>query len=350
MKTLKTALFACMAVMAFPINVLGGSQDVCTQYANKALDQLKQASQLGLSGLNPPAWSGDYALHFGWCLTASDQDIRNGEALRQNVIDEYKNIPSAPSKPPFGQKSPKMETVQTGIVAPGAGIGKTVPAPQMVASAKVIPRFPDHCYDGPGHCLWVIPNAKFESIIREENLLYDITYKAFEHYREETEVKIQFPSNKEQISYVCAFVALGKQPDQIDVKHTRPDSNMRADANVGMMPDTVSSTGSCEFRATDFVRDYDWLGFVVILSREPMFVSAHSVARSYGNPFGYDRGYAGQGKFNINDPFAKTLQYSFLGGDTESAMASYAIDCRKPSGYEGVCGYAAKLLNKISAQ
>lgn len=358
-------LFLTLLLFFLAAPVSAATPDVCKQYADSAMNQLQQAKDLGISGLNPPTWSDNYALHLGWCLTAPDTDVKNGTAVRQAIIDEYKNVPPATSTAPFIPKSPQMQPVQADIVVPGVGIGQTAPNSKAAANTKALPRFAEHCYDGPGSCLWVIPHARRYHQITLTPRYYDQLSlgKSVRLDEEKTMVDIQFSSNKERLSYVCAFMTAGinnipNPPDHISIKSTfitsygnKYDKNLRPDASEGLMLDTVSSFGECSVTELPesvykILGHIDWNGSIIIVSREPMFVSARSVSSHYGNAKGYAKEIT-KSEFGTKEPPA-TLDHSFLGGDTERVITPYAIDCRKPSGYEGVCAYAKHLLEKIN--
>lgn len=88
MRLIKPFLFILFAI-AFTSPALAAAPDTCKQYANKAIDQLHQAQSLGLP-TPAPVWSGNYQLHYNWCLSQSEAALAQGSALRQAQLDKAK--------------------------------------------------------------------------------------------------------------------------------------------------------------------------------------------------------------------------------------------------------------------
>jgi len=101
------SVFLFLLIFGLPSAVFSASPDVCSQYATKALSQLKQAQDHGIPDLNPPVWSSDSASHYLWCLSVSEQEVANGEAVRQLVLDTF-----VKDGPPKGSLLPKMVTAK----------------------------------------------------------------------------------------------------------------------------------------------------------------------------------------------------------------------------------------------
>lgn len=83
-----------------PAAVLQNKEEFCKEYARTAVDQYRVAMGNNLPGIVPPVWSDNDAHHYKWCLTASREDVRNGQHLRQSYLDQYLPATAPPLLPP----------------------------------------------------------------------------------------------------------------------------------------------------------------------------------------------------------------------------------------------------------
>lgn len=78
----------CVLVYAFTATPgWSASDDFCTTYANKALEEFVTAKDLHCTELNYPVWSMDFNHHFSWCQRVSEADANAGDKQRTDHID-----------------------------------------------------------------------------------------------------------------------------------------------------------------------------------------------------------------------------------------------------------------------
>lgn len=106
MRPIKPFLFILFAI-AFTSPALAAAPDTCKQYADKAIDQLHQAQSLGLP-TPAPVWSGNYQLHYNWCLSQSEEALAQGNALRQAQLDKAEKSANPTAVAGAVKKSPTV--------------------------------------------------------------------------------------------------------------------------------------------------------------------------------------------------------------------------------------------------
>lgn len=83
-----------------PAAVLQSQEEFCEAYADAAVEQCRLAMSKKLPGIVPPVWSDDGAHHYNWCLTASRDEVKNGQSLRQSYLDQHLSASTPPLMPP----------------------------------------------------------------------------------------------------------------------------------------------------------------------------------------------------------------------------------------------------------
>jgi len=62
--------------------------DLCSAYANRAVEMHTLAIQRKLPGILLPVWSSDYSQHYEWCLKADEKEIYSGHQLRVGYLEQ----------------------------------------------------------------------------------------------------------------------------------------------------------------------------------------------------------------------------------------------------------------------
>ncbi len=102
-----TVMFCLQAISA-------DKQQICTNYADTAVQQYNFGQQHNLPGIVPPVWSNDRNGHYNWCMHGENYRFANNEnAKRQAYLD--KKIIKAPPKQQSGSSGAVMGT---GIILP----------------------------------------------------------------------------------------------------------------------------------------------------------------------------------------------------------------------------------------
>lgn len=150
-----------------------GQQADCTSYAQTAMSQVNEAKTLGC-GFEPPQWSDDEGLHYGYCVDRTNAGDRAALAsetsARATALAECKaRVAAVPPKPP---KIPKEGTVAVKLPvelydAPDNGnhIGD-VPAGTRVLVFECADNNMCKIDGGPEYQGWVYDAADYDTLDR----------------------------------------------------------------------------------------------------------------------------------------------------------------------------------------
>lgn len=328
--------------------------DPCARYAAQSVRQYQANVAMNI-GFKPPVWSGDYNSHYNWCrqggnAAATPRHLAAREEQMQAFAlakdSEYTSAQNANPSPDTGASgSPGA----TGVSSPPAyGAAGTTPAAQAIQGAKLITKYPDHCHNGPGHCLWIVPYAEYRRDFQELSTNHGPSVQS---RNVSTGARISFTGNRlEGNTYACAYVTANfgygteNPPDVIKVE--RPNYALQSDANEVPNPGIVGLFGDCStFDApkTGSSGDLSWRGMIIVASNEPFLMSAYATVQEFRNV----PSLAGEVSGSL---MTAKLPASFISGTGSSTPAAYPIDCRNPRGYEGVCEFGLHLLERIGTQ
>jgi hypothetical protein len=85
---LKTFVAAGLALAAVSDAAVAASPAFCGNYAHAALNQVRLARGIPACapGLTGTRWSGDYAVHYGWCITAMPPAAAEEREMRTRYL------------------------------------------------------------------------------------------------------------------------------------------------------------------------------------------------------------------------------------------------------------------------
>lgn len=90
MKTLQKArqYAACsvLVILCFLGRSIAGSDGLCRPYATNAVQQFEDVTRLNCNIPNGPRWQANFGNHYSWCMSASDDSVRNEEQIRSSLL------------------------------------------------------------------------------------------------------------------------------------------------------------------------------------------------------------------------------------------------------------------------
>lgn len=109
----------------------GMSKDsFCRQYAEKALQQIRQRKERTGSAPADPVWKEDFNRHFNWCLGVSESSAERGTMQRQQWLDSHSAVKPKNPKEAFCREYTENALRQIRIrKAMGSKVPAVMPAP-----------------------------------------------------------------------------------------------------------------------------------------------------------------------------------------------------------------------------
>ena len=284
------------AFAAFCQNAKAASDSYCENYANAAVSQAGENTQLNC-GFSGARWIASYDAHFNWCRSVTEAMATTEGDARSSDLAMCK----------------RDRATLDDTVSPQPAIGQT--GAILAPSANTAGLF-DKCAEGSGQCVWLVPSF--------ENTLYQYNSRERNSFSKrrttKTWVRIFFPGEKDKIKYRCVFLAAN---DRVHYNYSAVPIK-----NEGEYPLIVGSRGDC----SKAVSDESWQ--LIIISKDPMFVSAD--IRETDDKV---RNYGGGERIHLPEEFGNK-DVRFEHGQSVRNVPVYPIDCSKPAGYEGVCNLA----------
>ena len=85
---LKTFAAATLALTAATNFAAAASPEFCANYAQAAVNQVRGAGNnpACAPGMVGSRWSGEYGVHYGWCITAAPQAVAEEREMRTRYL------------------------------------------------------------------------------------------------------------------------------------------------------------------------------------------------------------------------------------------------------------------------
>ncbi len=85
---LKTVIAAGLLLAGASSAAFAANPEFCANYAQAALNQVRAASgnPACAPGLTGTRWSGEYGVHYGWCITAAPQAAAEEREMRTRYL------------------------------------------------------------------------------------------------------------------------------------------------------------------------------------------------------------------------------------------------------------------------
>jgi hypothetical protein len=331
-------------------HVLATSGDACRRYAAESVRQQRDNRQLG-SGFPPPVWSDDLKSHENWCKQANEAQstpahLADRAFKLQAYVLAHSQLPSSPIDTTGENAGSAAAAGGLATIHGAKAGGPSAPvASGQPGGYSALATFPDHCYQGQGRCLWVIPAATRESTFAFE---YQDVEGRLDITVQTVIADLAFAGQSNAPAYACAYLRSDQNTQQAAPETVTSKTAKASQAVVKVAGSTlpVLSRGQC-LLSDDVPYDQldrlvnqgvSWHGSIVIVSREPMMIDAYKVNSQIRNTVDPALG----------TPRWAQMPKAFVSGESERAVTAYAVDCRKPRGYEGLCAYARGLLGRMN--
>jgi hypothetical protein len=85
---LKTVTGAALALAAATVSAAAANPEFCANYANAAVNQVHGArnNPACAPGMIGTRWSGDYRVHYSWCITAAPPAVAEEREMRTRYL------------------------------------------------------------------------------------------------------------------------------------------------------------------------------------------------------------------------------------------------------------------------
>lgn len=86
MRVFRILTIACVVLSACP--AWSADAEFCRHYTEDAIKKYENGIRKGCQDLNFPVWSEDYNHHYNWCLTATETEVNQGKAYRDQQFEQ----------------------------------------------------------------------------------------------------------------------------------------------------------------------------------------------------------------------------------------------------------------------
>jgi hypothetical protein len=197
-------------------HVLATSGDACRRYAAESVRQQRDNRQLG-SGFPPPVWSDDLKSHENWCKQANEAQstpahLADRAFKLQAYVLAHSQLPSSPIDTTGENAGSAAAAGGLATIHGAKAGGPSAPvASGQPGGYSALATFPDHCYQGQGRCLWVIPAATRESTFAFE---YQDVEGRLDITVQTVIADLAFAGQSNAPAYACAYLRSDQNTQQ----------------------------------------------------------------------------------------------------------------------------------------